>query len=417
MQEEMWEVCKREDEVVLLSPTGSGKTLAFLLPLTEYLSSAPGPQCLIVVPGRELAQQISRVFQSLRSGWKVLTCYGGHSVREEVRSFRDSPDVLIGTPGRLAHHANEGHFDPTFIHTLVLDEFDKSLELGFEEDMSYLISLLKRRKRTWLTSATSLEKMPGFMTLSKPLELNFLDQKSIQPSYQLKKMVQDQVEKPSLLFQLICKIGQEACIIFCNTRESVEKLSDFLITKELVHDIYHGGMEQTDRERSLAKFRNGSLYFWVATDLAARGLDIPEVKHVIHYDLPDREEVFIHRNGRTSRWNNEGIVYILADSSMPYPDNWPKATTQTLEKSFVAPEDSPWQTLFVSAGKKMKISKGDILGFVLKKGELSVEDVHLIEVREHFSYVAVKRALLQQIVKKLHGEKIKKIKVKVEAAY
>jgi superfamily II DNA/RNA helicase len=407
---------KRSD-IILLAPTGSGKTLAFLLPLLDFLdANVPFVQALILVPSRELALQIEQVFKSMGNGIKVNCCYGGHSTKIESNNFTQPPALLIGTPGRIAHHLRRENFSTDKIATLILDEFDKSLEFGFQEDMAYIIRQLPALKKRVLTSATKMQEIPAFTGVKHPVEINFLHNKSNAPDLKLKAVVTEAADKLEALFSLVCKIGDKATLIFCNHRDAVERISELLWHQGLVHDIFHGGMEQEDRERALLKFRNGSHRILITTDLASRGLDIPEIEHVIHYQLPHNEEAFLHRNGRTARMNAKGTSYlILAPDELPsYLKQMPEI--EELPAKNIIPQATPWETLYIAAGKKDKINKVDIVGLLLKKGELDKEDLGLIEVLDHTSYAAVKSDKIRKVVNLIKAEKIKNKKVKIEVS-
>ncbi|MES2419531.1 MAG: DEAD/DEAH box helicase [Bacteroidota bacterium] len=417
MQEEAIATLKKGNEMLVLAPTGSGKTLAFLLPVLQVLEkNIKGVQCLILVPSRELALQIEQVFKQMGTGFKVNCCYGGHAIKTERNNLEQSPAVLIGTPGRIAYHLRHQNFDESTISTLVLDEFDKALEFGFTEDMSFIIGQLLSLKRRILTSATAMDEIPAFTGLKQPAILNFLRDMQIVPDLKLKKVQTTAEDKLDTLFELICKIGSKTMLIFCNHRETVDRISDLLIDKDLAHDIFHGGMEQDERERALLKFRNGSIKILITTDLAARGLDIPEVAYIIHYQLPYTADAFLHRNGRTARMNAKGTVYLMMTADEKYPFLQTDIETEKLKGPYQLPKDSEWQTLYLSAGKKDKVNKIDVVGLLLKKGGLQKEDVGLIEVKDQASYVAVKRKLMAQVIKKLNNEKIKNKKVKIETA-
>jgi superfamily II DNA/RNA helicase len=404
-------------DIVLLAPTGSGKTLAFLLPVLSNLKSGfQGVQAMILVPSRELALQIEQVFKQMGTGFKVNCCYGGHPVKTERNNFEQPPAVLIGTPGRIAYHLRHGNFDESGISTLILDEFDKALEFGFQEDMSYIIGKLLSLKQRMLTSATTMSELPDFTGMSHPAEIDFLKDIKVVPDLKLKKVLTTAADKLDTLFQLICKIGNKPVLIFCNHRETVDRISDLLIDKDLAHDIFHGGMEQDERERALLKFRNGSIKMLITTDLASRGLDIPEVEYIVHYQLPYTEDAFLHRNGRTARMNAKGTAYLVIADDEKYPFLKADIETEDLNGKFALPKDSEWQTLYIAAGKKDKVNKIDIVGLLLKKGGLQKEDVGLIEVKDQTSYVAVKRKMVNKILAALANEKIKNKKVKIEIA-
>jgi superfamily II DNA/RNA helicase len=407
----------KKGDMILLSPTGSGKTLGFLLPLLSLLEAAiPTVQVLILVPSRELALQIEQVFKTMSSGFKVNCCYGGHPVKIERNNLSQPPAVLIGTPGRIAHHLRRHSFSTDTIHTLILDEFDKSLEFGFQEDMEYIIKQSTALKKRILTSATKMKEIPGFTGINKPVEVDFLENKTNAPDLKLKAVISPAADKLDTLFALICKIGDKATLVFCNHREAVDRISDLLWDRGLVHDVFHGGMEQEDRERALLKFRNGSHRLLITTDLASRGLDIPEIEYVVHYQLPHNEEAFLHRNGRTARMHAKGTSYLILteDEKLAYLLQSPEI--EELPEKLVLPKPTPWATLYIAAGKKDKINKVDIVGLLLQKGELTKEDLGLIEVLDHSSYAAVKRNRIERTVQLIKNEKIKNKKVKIEVS-
>ena len=408
----------RDRDLILLSPTGSGKTLAFLLPLLATLKTDISTvQVLIIAPSRELALQIEQVFKGMGSGFKVNCCYCGHSVAMEINNLSQPPAVLIGTPGRLTHHLRRKTFDTSTIRTLILDEFDKALEFGFHEDIAYIMKQLPALERRVLTSATQLDDIPAFTGLTNPSTLNYLSRRESKPNLTQKVVVTEAADKLDSLFALICKISTEPTLVFCNHRDAVERISDLLWDRGLTHDIFHGGMEQDDRERALLKFRNGSHRILVTTDLASRGLDIPEIRHIIHYQLPHTADAFLHRNGRTARMHATGTSYLLLA-----PDEEPaylsaiteSPEVETLPENPVIPPPTPWQTLYIGAGKKEKINKVDIVGLILKKGELAKEDLGLIEVLDHSAYAAVKREQIGHLVKRIANEKIKGKRIKIE---
>lgn len=409
---------KKGGDVVLLAPTGSGKTLAFLLPVLSALKNFEKDrvQALVLVPSRELALQIEQVFKQMGTGFKVNCCYGGHPIKTERNNFEQAPAVLIGTPGRIAYHLRHENFDESGVTTLVLDEFDKALEFGFKDDMSYIIGKLLSLKQRILTSATAMEEIPDFTGVKKPVEIDFLKDVKVVPDLKLKKVLTTAADKLDTLFQLICKIGNKTTLIFCNHRETVDRISDLLIDKDLAHDIFHGGMEQDERERALLKFRNGSIKILITTDLASRGLDIPEVECIIHYQLPYTEDAFLHRNGRTARMNAKGTAYLVIADDEKYPFLKSDIETENLKGNFNIPKDSDWQTLYIAAGKKDKVNKIDIVGLLLKKGGLQKEDVGLIEVKDQSSYVAIKRKMVDKVLSALSNERIKNKKVKIEIA-
>ncbi|MCE3278645.1 MAG: helicase [Bacteroidetes bacterium] len=414
MQKATIEASAKANDLILLSPTGSGKTLGFLLPvLLNLKEDKKGVQTLILVPSRELAIQIETVFKQMSTGFKINCCYGGHSTRIEKNNLEHPPAVLVGTPGRIAYHVRNTNFDVTTVNMLVLDEFDKSLEFGFKEDMSFIIYELKNLNKRMLTSATNMEEIPAFTGVKKPVKINFLSNTPTK-SVDLKLKMVSGKDKLDVLFELICKYGNKSTLVFCNHRDAVERISQLLKDKGLAHDIFHGGMEQDDRERALIKFRNGSHRILITTDLASRGLDIPEIELVMHYQLPTTEDSFIHRNGRTARMNAKGTAYLILSDT----DHFPTFIKDTPEKedlngTYSLPENTEWSTLYIAAGKKDKINKMDIVGMLLQKGKLAKEELGLIEVLDKSAYAAVKRNKIHKVVQLVKEEKIKGRKIKM----
>lgn len=411
MQEEALSVIEKTTNTVLLSPTGTGKTLAFLLPLIDRLDpELEEIQALILVPSRELAIQIEQVIRSMGSGYKVNAVYGGRAMSKDKIELKHTPAILIGTPGRIADHFDNERFSTGFIKTLVLDEFDKSLETGFEEEMKYIISLLPSLNKRILTSATQGVSIPSFVRLDKPKTINYL--KEVSYKLTTKIVVSPSKDKLGTLLQLLNQIGNNPGIIFCNLRESIKGVSTFLEKNNITHGCFHGDMEQKDRERSLLKFRNGTYDVIVATDLAARGIDIPEMKYIIHYELPYKNEEFIHRNGRTARVNSKGTAYILKWDKENLPDFIKNVGVQKLTKTNT--RKAPyWTTLFISGGRKDKISKGDIAGLFFKQGKLSKDQLGVIELKQDCTFVSVPAAIAPKLVDELSNTRLKKKKVRI----
>lgn len=418
MQQEAIAAVKKGTDVILISPTGSGKTLAFLLPVIDLLKgNKPGVKALVLVPSRELALQIEKVFRQLQTGYKVNTCYGGHPITTELNNLTVPPELLIGTPGRIADHIRRDSFTTQTISTLVLDEFDKSLELGFAEEMQFIIHSLNNIKTRVLTSATSLDPIPDFVGLKKPIVIDYSIKTDESKRFNFKVVKAETRDKLDLLFRLICFIGNKSSVIFCNHREAVNRISNLLYEQGIAHGIYHGGQEQEQRELSLIKFRNGTHHILLTTDLASRGLDIPEISNVIHYQLPGSDTAWTHRNGRTARMDRSGTIWVLLASEDYLPDfiNSP-AEEVSIGNDFEIPDVTEWETLYISAGRKDKISKGDVAGFLMQKGLLKQDEIGEIEVLDYASFVAIRRNLVKQVLKQLKGEQIKKKTVKIAIA-
>lgn len=407
----------KEQNVLLLSPTGSGKTLAVLLPVLQLLDeNISNVQCLIVVPSRELALQTEQVWKKLGTKFKVNVCYGGHSIDTELKNLSNPPALLIGTPGRLTDHLERKSFDTNFIKTLVLDEFDKSLQLGFQDEMSMIISQLPALHKRVLLSATSDVEIPDFVEMGTPVTLDFLEEEKNE-ALAIKLVESPDKDKIDSLFNLICSLNSEPALIFCNHREATERVTDLLSKKGIETGYYHGGMDQDDRERVLVRFRNGSLNYLVTTDLAARGLDIPEMNHVIHYHLPGTETEFVHRNGRTARMHASGTAYIIQFKDEKTPDYIPDdLNVLKVYTENPLPDHPEYLTIYVSGGKKNKLNKGDIVGFFLQKGKLDKSEIGLIEVKDFISFVAVKATVVKKLLANIKDEKMKGKKYKIEVA-
>ncbi len=417
MQLASLEASKSNAGMVLLSDTGSGKTLAFLLPLLGELDMvAEGTQAIIIVPSRELALQIEQVFKSMGTGLKITACYGGHLRETEENNLVEPPAIIVGTPGRIADHLRRGNITADSIRMMVLDEFDKSLELGFEAEISFIIASFRNITRRILTSATQGVDIPSYVGLDKPARLEYLSGET-SASLAIQVVKSDEKDKSNTLLRLLCMLGNRSAIVFCNHRESVKRVSNILKEKGIVNVFYHGALEQPERDAALCKFRNGSSDVLVTTDLASRGLDIPNIRYIIHYHLPVSEEAFIHRNGRTARMDASGTAILILgpDEILPdYLQGEPELITLPAEQ--VLPDKPKWSTLFLAAGKKDKVNKVDIVGFLTNKAQLKKEEIGLIEVKDFFSFVAVRKSKVGQILELIKNEKIKNRKVKIDLA-
>jgi superfamily II DNA/RNA helicase len=413
MQEEAIPLIEKNRNTILLSPTGTGKTLAFLLPIINGLDIHKDEiQALILVPSRELAIQIEQVVREMGSGFKVNAVYGGRPIAKDKIELKHTPAILVGTPGRIMDHFRSDRFSKNSIKTLVLDEFDKSLETGFEDEMKAIIHQLPGIDKRILTSATQSLRIPGFVGLDRPVTINFL--KDSTSKLILKKVVSSSRNKLNTLLELQQHLGHQPGIIFCNLRESIQVVSDFLNKNNISHGCFNGGMEQKDRERTLIKFRNGTHQVIVATDLAARGIDIPELKYIIHYELPRTVEEFTHRNGRTARVDAKGTAYILVWEKEYLPEFVKHIETVNIDKKGLS-KPQYWQTLFVSGGRKDKISKGDLAGLFFKEGKLNKDQLGVIELKQDCAFVAVPLSMSNQLVEKLNNSRLKKKKVRVYA--
>ncbi len=409
MQKEVEKTMELHNEIILLSPTGSGKTLAFLLPIITRLNKKiTGVQALIIVPSRELAIQIEQVLREMGAGYKVNALYGGRSGSKDKIDLNHPPTILIGTPGRIASHIYRETFQLDAIETLVLDEFDKSLEIGFDDEMIEILDALPHVKNRILTSATYGLEIPDFVALNKPVEINFLKEKKSKLEIKTIKS-EDKLEG---LVNLICFLGNAPGIIFCNYKDSIQEVSEYLKNAGIKYGIFHGGMEQKDRERALIKFRNGTHELLIATDLAARGIDIPDLKFIVHYQIPHKEEEFIHRNGRTARMHKEGTAYVLLNAKNKLPDFIDSNNNLQLKEREL-PSNPIWSTLFVSGGRKDKISKGDLAGLFFKQGKLQKEELGIIELKQDCAFVAVHSNRVKDLIMHVNNSRLKKKKVRI----
>lgn len=424
MQEQMAERYVQSKNMVLLSPTGSGKTLAYLIPLVQHLmASLPEEEettavrALVLVPSRELALQTEQVIRRMGTPIRAVSVYGGRPAMEEHRTLRGvQPHIVIGTPGRVNDHIGKDNFPVADIDTLVIDEFDKSLELGFRDEMKQVITRLPALRKRILLSATDAPEIPLFVGMEQVTTLNYIDRDTA-PRISNHIILSPEKDKLGTLYRFLCLQGEASTVVFVNHREATERVGNYLKECNIACEVFHGGMEQKDRERALYKFCNGTCNVFVSTDLAARGLDIPDIDNVVHYHLPPNRETYIHRNGRTARWEAQGNSYLIVGPTERTPEWLQDADEYSVEdRPIPAPRPSRWSTLYIGKGKKDKISKGDIMGFLSKKGELGREEVGRIDVKEHYAFVAIRKDKLPRLLKKINGEKIKGVKTIIEEA-
>ena len=410
--------CRSNGDMVLLSPTGTGKTLAFLLPLLERLdASLSKVQAIIVLPSRELARQVFEVWRSMSTPFQMVALYGGRSLEQEVASLGGaSPSVIVGTPGRLLDHLGKSTFQVDKCSMLVIDEFDKCLEMGFHDEMSKLVDKLPALASRFLLSATDAAEIPAFVSLDVAKRLDFRAVDALpatRTSYYTVTTTPD--KRLSALVSLLCSFGGEPAIVFCNFRETVDEVCAFLAKASLNCIAYSGAMEQKMREMALFRFTAGCSNILVCTDLAARGLDIKDVKHVVHYQRALSSEIFTHRNGRTARWEAGGSVYMFAFENKELPEYAPDELSEyTLPKRDVLPSAAEWAALYIGKGKRDKISRGDIVGFFIKKGGLRPDEVGTILVFPDYSYATVKINRMRALLKAVAKEKIKGMRTVVE---
>ncbi len=367
-------------------------------------------QAVIITPSRELALQIDGVIKQAKTGIRSVSCYGGRPAMDEHRIMDNvHPHIIIATPGRLVDHLQKENFDHSNVMTLIIDEYDKCLEFGFEREMTTAFETLTSVSQKILCSATRS------IRLTLPVILDYLGQDDTPEQrialHQVHSPIKDKLD--TLLDLLRC-LGQQQTIVFLNYREAVERTAKFLKQNGVQSEMFHGAMEQERRERSIYKFSNGTSNVLVSTDLAARGLDFPDIDNIVHYHLPLNEEAYTHRNGRTARWKSEGNSYFLLNDEESVPEY--VLTKYNDVPDFYIPNNLPpvqppiWATLYIGKGKKNKISKTDVLGTLCKIGGLHRDEIGHIDVREHQSFAAIHRNRLPQVLARLKGQKIKGIK-------
>jgi len=453
MQEQMLEVAASGQNTLLLSPTGSGKTVAFLLPLMaqaeKKISLTPHPssltphpsslRVLIIVPSRELAQQIGEVARKL--GIRIVVCYGGHDIRIEndrlaALSNEKGSYMIVSTSGRCKDHIERERIDGRIFTHLVLDEYDKSLELGFEEEMKYIVGKLTGLQQRILTSATHAMPIAPWLGMKPYVQVSALQANDNENDndnskyalgeglklWQVKSPIADKLETlKALLLNLMAQgKSEESFIIFSNYRESSERIAHYLADNGIGSALYHGGLDQAYRDKALIRFRQQSVRILVSTDLASRGLDIEGVNHVIHYHLPADEEAFTHRNGRTARAGATGNAYLIigpnefvpeyVSKEPPFFTLRPTSSLITHPSSLITNPSSLTQsfaTVYIGRGKKEKISKGDVVGFFTRNGGIDGSQIGRIDILEHCAYCAIRSEVVNEVLKKVQGLKIK----------
>lgn len=419
MQRQMMENASSHRTTMLLSPTGSGKTLAFLLPILKMLKPASGRvQVVIIAPSRELVLQIFNVTREIARGYKITALYGGHNVPDEINSLQAGTDIIIATPGRLLDHIRRRNIDVMPSRILVFDEFDKTLELGFQDEISHICRHMKNISRLMLTSATGMTEIPAFVPANNDIQtFDFLiENQKLKQRLKIHRVISEEKDKLEALLQLLYHITTNKreklsrCIIFVSHRESAERIFKFLESKKADAILYHGALDQQQREKAVARFNNGSAPIMVATDLAARGLDIEMVTDIIHYHLPGSYETYTHRNGRTARVEATGDVYLLTGPE----ENMPPFIKEDDTINDFSKKDndclhliSDTSTLHISAGRKEKLSRGDVAGFLIRIGKLEPSEVGNIDVRDHYTLVAIPKCKTKEVMRKIDREKIK----------
>lgn len=419
-QDTMHALLHTDRDVVVLAPTGSGKTLAYLLPVVSRLNpSSDDVQAVVIVPSRELAMQSCDVFRSMGTGMRAAALYGGRATMDEHRAImRQHPQIVFATPGRLNDHLDKLNFSAENVKWLIIDEFDKCLRMGFREEMQKVVEALPAVERRVLLSATDAEETPSFVRMGRTERVDYLsDDEQTPDRIGLYTVLSPDKDKLQTLARLLYSFGDQQTIVFLNYRDGVERTAAFLREKGFFISAFHGGMDQREREEAIYRFANHSANILVGTDLAARGLDIPDVANIIHYNIPVGEDEYIHRVGRTGRWDATGRAFMILGPEEHLPDYVSEQTVEFSIPDVACRVPEPRMvTLYIGKGKKDKISKGDILGFLCKTCGLGSSDIGRIDVYERYAYVAVGRKLVKRVLKQSAGAKIKGMKTRVEVA-
>jgi ATP-independent RNA helicase DbpA len=421
-------------DLVGQSKTGSGKTAAFTIPILDKLENRRDLQALVLCPTRELCTQVAREMRKLgrrHPGLQVLIVAGGQPMFSQIGALEKGVHIVVGTPGRVIDHLKRGTLDLSRVATLVLDEADRMLDMGFEEDMETILREVPETRQTVFFSATfpqSIEAMSRKYQ-NKPARVTISEESAAAPDIKQQVYEAEQDQKANALLWLLRQNQPESAIVFCNLKATVAELARALIRAEVSAAALHGDLEQNDRDRVMAKFRNHSTRVLVATDVAARGLDIEKLDLVINYDLPAQPEIYVHRIGRTGRAGQRGLAISLA---LPREKNRVDAIatlmgTEITRKTIPAAQqleaeasktilekDAKMDTLYISGGRKEKMRPGDILGALTgEAGGLQGTDIGKIEIHDHFSYVAISKHIAQLAMRRLGEGRIKGRKFRV----
>lgn len=408
-------------DIIAKAKTGSGKTAAFGLGLLAKIDTQMRKvQALVICPTRELAEQVGieiRRLARLTPNMRLLVLSGGKPVRLQTESLKNGTHIVVGTPGRIQDHLDKKNLILSEVNTLVLDEADRMLDMNFYDEIMHIVQQLPAQRQTLLFSATYEENI---QKVSKALQKNAIEisltsQEEDAPQIQQISFEVTHAEKNQALMALLSQYGAQSVIIFCKTKVQCDEVASSLQMARIHALALHGDLEQRDRDEVLLQFANHSCSILVATDVAARGLDIPDVPLVINYDLPASPEVYVHRIGRTGRAGKKGTALSLYVAAERFRIEAIQAYTQTVLKTehikikskpiTLAPP--PMRTLCIQGGKKDKVRAGDILGALTGAGGIAGQQVGKINIIDNYSYVAIDRAVINQAVSKLKTDKIK----------
>ena len=407
-------------DLIAKAKTGSGKTAAFALGLLSRLNiNRVDVQALVLCPTRELADQVAQEIRRLARALpnvKLVTLCGGTPTAPQSATLGFGAHIAVGTPGRILKHLEQGTLELSSLETLVLDEADRMLDMGFGEDINRVISYAPERRQTLLFSATYPE---GIAQMSRGVQRNPVEV-SVESLHEGSAIEQKLYEVPAgqrldALTWLLSHYQPSSCVVFCNTKRACNDVADHLAAKGFSALALNGDLEQRERDQVLVRFANGSATILVATDVAARGLDIKELGAVINYELTYDPEVHVHRIGRTGRAGQQGLALSLYQPNEAQRVNlieeyqqapMPLGDLDTIGRD-IKPIAPQMVTLSIDAGRKTKVRAGDILGALTGEGGIAGADVGKIQISEQYSYVAVKRSVGSAALKRLQEGKIK----------
>ena len=407
-------------DLIAKAKTGSGKTAAFALGLLSRLNiNRVDVQALVLCPTRELADQVAQEIRRLARALpnvKLVTLCGGTPTAPQSATLGFGAHIAVGTPGRILKHLEQGTLELSSLETLVLDEADRMLDMGFGEDINRVISYAPERRQTLLFSATYPE---GIAQMSRGVQRNPVEV-SVESLHEGSAIEQKLYEVPAgqrldALTWLLSHYQPSSCVVFCNTKRACNDVADHLAAKGFSALALNGDLEQRERDQVLVRFANGSATILVATDVAARGLDIKELGAVINYELTYDPEVHVHRIGRTGRAGQQGLALSLYQPSEAQRVNlieeYQQAPMPLGDLDSIGREIKPiapqMVTLSIDAGRKTKVRAGDILGALTGEGGIAGAEVGKIQISEQYSYVAVKRQVASAALKRLQEGKIK----------
>jgi ATP-independent RNA helicase DbpA len=409
-------------DLIAQAPTGSGKTAAFGLGLLQRLDpSLIRAQALVLCPTRELADQVGKQIRRMAVGIpnvKVLILSGGISLRPQIASLdQHDPHVVVGTPGRIQELMRKKNLHLGGVRTLVLDEADRMLDMGFEEAIREIAGKTPKDRQSLLFSATFPDAIRTIArsVLRDPVEVTVASAAD-EPVIEHVFHEVDLANKPAALAGLLITHAPESCVVFCNTRRDVDDVAEALGTFGFSALALHGDMEQRDRDEVLVRFANRSCSVLVASDVAARGLDIDDLAAVVNYELPTDADAYVHRVGRTGRAGRKGLALnlvtpreaprsILIESRLGTPLRWAKVTGGGRRSGEVAP--ATMVTLRIDAGRTDKLRPGDVLGALTGDAGLPAAAIGKIDIFATRSYVAIARAQAAQALNRLSAGKIK----------